>query len=320
LAGTRGGDRLVGNPYFSVIIPVFNRKVYLHRSIRSVLEQEFTDFELIVVDDGSIDNSGSVVLDFADARASLVRHSTNQGVCPARNTGIKRAQGLWLVFLDSDDEFVPGALSRLEKLTRERPVDVQRIASMYRWDDGSLSPDPQPRWQLLDYEGYIRWAAAAKRSDVHNCILRETFDRVMFPESRAYELEYHMDFAQLYRTWLVPKVVGLEHQDAPNNERNLATWARAQRLLQGARDREESMRRVLRAHGPALRRTAPDYYRVLSRTTVLFSLLAGQRGAGVRSARGYIREHGPDSKVLTACVAAMVAPRLLALLQALRGR
>lgn len=88
----------------SVIIPVYNVETYLPQCIESVLSQTFTDFELILVDDGSKDSSLSVCLDFAekDSRVKVI-HQDNSGVSTARNKGLAAASGTWVTFLDSDD-------------------------------------------------------------------------------------------------------------------------------------------------------------------------------------------------------------------------
>ncbi len=91
-------------PKVSVIVPVYNAEKYLHRCIDSILAQTFTDFELILVDDGSADNSGKKCDDYAkkDSRIVVI-HKENGGVSSARNKGIEVAQGEWISFVDSDD-------------------------------------------------------------------------------------------------------------------------------------------------------------------------------------------------------------------------
>lgn len=88
----------------SVIVPVYKSEQFLHRCIDSILAQSFTDFELLLVDDGSPDNCGAICDDYA-ARDNRVHvfHKVNGGVCSARNLGIEQAQGVWITFVDSDD-------------------------------------------------------------------------------------------------------------------------------------------------------------------------------------------------------------------------
>jgi glycosyltransferase involved in cell wall biosynthesis len=90
----------------SVVVPTFNRAKYLPSSIGSVLNQTFQDWELIVVDDGSTDNTQEVVESFNDPRITYV-YQENAERSAARNNGIKHAKGEWICFLDSDDEYNP---------------------------------------------------------------------------------------------------------------------------------------------------------------------------------------------------------------------
>ncbi len=96
-------------PLISVIIPTFNRGWTLRESIDSVLAQEFKDYELIVVDDGSTDNTQQILESYGK-RMVMLRQS-NKGVSAARNTGINKARGKYIAFLDSDDEWLPQKLS-----------------------------------------------------------------------------------------------------------------------------------------------------------------------------------------------------------------
>jgi len=100
------------NPTVSVIIPTFNRAHLVGRAIHSVLVQTYQDFEIIVVDDGSTDNTEKVIKSFNDPRIRYVRHEKNKGGSAARNTGIKTARGKYIAFLDDDDEWLPEKLEK----------------------------------------------------------------------------------------------------------------------------------------------------------------------------------------------------------------
>ena len=99
-------------PTVSAIIPAYNQGHYLGKAIQSVLNQTFADFEIIVVDDGSTDNTRTVVHNFTDPRVRYV-HQQNAGLSAARNTGIRHATGAFLTYLDSDDLFLPEKLAIL---------------------------------------------------------------------------------------------------------------------------------------------------------------------------------------------------------------
>ena len=100
-------------PFFSVIICAFDRAGLLPRALDSLLAQSEQDWEAVVVDDGSTDATPEVVQNYADRdpRIRLVQHAENRGVSAARNTGIENSSGLFVTFLDSDDEYAPDHLA-----------------------------------------------------------------------------------------------------------------------------------------------------------------------------------------------------------------
>jgi glycosyltransferase involved in cell wall biosynthesis len=102
-------------PKVSVIIPTHNRASLLGRAVNSVLSQTFIDFELIIVDDASNDQTDLVVKSFADRRIKYIHHEVNGGEAESRNTGIRNAQGEYIAYLDDDDEWLP---RKLEKQVR----------------------------------------------------------------------------------------------------------------------------------------------------------------------------------------------------------
>ena len=103
-------------PEISVIVPVYKAEAYLHACIDSILSQTFSDFELILVDDGSPDGCGAICDDYA-ARDSRVRviHQKNQGQAAARNHALAAAKGEWVCFVDSDDAVHPQMLECLRQ-------------------------------------------------------------------------------------------------------------------------------------------------------------------------------------------------------------
>lgn len=90
-------------PYFSIIIPSFNRAPIINRAVQGVLDQTFQDFEILIVDDGSSDNTKEILQVFTSDNRIKYIFQNNAGACSARNTGAKQATGVFLVFLDSDD-------------------------------------------------------------------------------------------------------------------------------------------------------------------------------------------------------------------------
>jgi glycosyltransferase involved in cell wall biosynthesis len=100
----------------SIIIPTYNREKFISRAIKSVLNQSYPDWELIIIDDASIDKTEAEVKNFQkDARIIYKKLPENKGVNYARNRGVEISSGEWISFLDSDDEYLPEALSNIKK-------------------------------------------------------------------------------------------------------------------------------------------------------------------------------------------------------------
>lgn len=109
-------------PFFSVIIPLYNREKTIARAINSILNQTFKDFEIIVVDDCSKDTSATIVYELQQQNTQIryIRNSTNQERCISRNIGIQHANGKYISFLDSDDYHLPNHLEKLYKFISEK--------------------------------------------------------------------------------------------------------------------------------------------------------------------------------------------------------
>jgi len=123
-SGNTGSEPVRGAaPRGSVIIPTYRRPQLLGAAIQSVLGQTFQDFEIVVVDDHSGDNTEQVVRSFPDPRIRYIEHRTNWRVAAARNTGVLNSSGEFVAFLDDDDEWVPDKLARqIEVFDSRAPV------------------------------------------------------------------------------------------------------------------------------------------------------------------------------------------------------
>jgi glycosyltransferase involved in cell wall biosynthesis len=172
----RAGDcRINRSPKVSVILPVYNREHMVRDAIASVLHQSMTDFELIVVDDGSTDQTAEIVDGVDDTRVRLVRHECNRGIPSARNSGLKAATGQYIAWLDSDDLARPsrfavqtdfldanpsiamvggqsGAIrpnGRRKRLQRRRPASHEEIVAMLLFRSPMLQSSIMGRAQVL---------------------------------------------------------------------------------------------------------------------------------------------------------------------------
>jgi glycosyltransferase involved in cell wall biosynthesis len=144
-------------PAVSVVIPLYNKDPFIARALNSVLAQNFHDFEVIVVDDGSTDGSVAIVREFSDPRIRLIQQE-NGGVSAARNRGIKAARADLVAFLDADDEWLPGFLETILHLRKRFPEAGAYATAISTARDGVVKRTqyrsiPSPNWEgmVTDY-------------------------------------------------------------------------------------------------------------------------------------------------------------------------
>lgn len=178
----------------SVIIPTYNRAEFLSTAITSVLNQTFQDFEIIVVDDCSKDNTPEVVSRFNDKRIKYIRNETNKGEAGARNTGIVNSNSEYIAFLDDDDEWLPEKLELQVNLLKNSPTKVGVVYTGYIEIDRT---NKKILWKMIP----------TKKGDIHKdmfiknyvgipstVILRRVcFERIgLFDENVVYPTDYDM--------------------------------------------------------------------------------------------------------------------------------
>jgi glycosyltransferase involved in cell wall biosynthesis len=137
-------------PFFSVVMPVYNRERYVREAIESVLAQDDADFELVVVDDGSTDRSVQIIRAIQDPRLRLV-HNDHGGGASARNKGLSVARGEFVVWIDSDDRQAPGAMAALRRSIAQHPTADVFYGDLEIFDD--RFPGQVHRTRYQDYQG-----------------------------------------------------------------------------------------------------------------------------------------------------------------------
>lgn len=123
---------------FSVVIPLYNKALNIKKTIQSVLNQTYSDFEIVVIDDGSTDNSLSIVNSLNDARLRIIEKA-NGGVSSARNRGVLEANNVWVAFLDGDDIWEPNHLQVVYDLIVTHPKDKVFCTAYVRSDRSDSS-------------------------------------------------------------------------------------------------------------------------------------------------------------------------------------
>lgn len=127
-------------PIISVIVPVYKAEKYLHKCVDSLLEQTFTDFEILLVDDGSPDKSGEICDEYAEKDSRIrVFHKENGGVSSARNLALDNAKGEFVMFLDSDDWLDNVCLDVCINTINDNVLDVLQFGFMYVYDTYQVS-------------------------------------------------------------------------------------------------------------------------------------------------------------------------------------
>lgn len=188
-------------PLISVIVPVYMVEPYLDRCITSIVRQSFRDIEVILVDDGTLDNCGKMCDDWAKKdRRIRVFHQKNYGLSAARNTGINHAQGKYLCFVDSDDYIETDMLEKLLAALLEQQADIavcnfvyeyERAEQIYRKNPESYQNDID---QTITGREIMLMAEQGKHS---YCVVawnklykRSLFEKLRYPEGKIHEDEF----------------------------------------------------------------------------------------------------------------------------------
>lgn len=177
----------------SIVVPVYKVRDYLPGCLDSILANDTSDCEIILVDDGSPDDSGAICDRYAQAHPDLIRviHQDNGGLGAARNTGVANAKGEWLFFIDSDDTIAPESLGVLKEAIRLGGAQV--IGFQFCADDGVNPPRPQScgfdaaasPFRLSDRKDYLLSLPSAWLRLWHRSLFTES--GVLFPSRVWYE-------------------------------------------------------------------------------------------------------------------------------------
>lgn len=143
------------NTFFSIIIPLYNKEKFIYNTLKSVLNQNFKDFDVWIIDDGSTDKSAEIVKQFEDKRIRYIKNE-NQGVSVARNTGMQLSKSPYIAFLDADDLWEENHLKSLYNLIEKFP-NAGLYCSRYKT---YITKDKTKKNTLIDiddnYEGYVK--------------------------------------------------------------------------------------------------------------------------------------------------------------------
>lgn len=157
------------HPALSIVMPVFNSGKYVSAAIRSILQQSFTDFELIIVEDGSTDESREIIASFDDKRIKLLQNERNMGIVYSRNRGLEIASGTYYAPFDADDVALPGKFHKQISFLKRNPAFGIVGCRAYHID-GSGNRLPS-RWRLPASPGQIPPILLFRNYFVHSAVV-----------------------------------------------------------------------------------------------------------------------------------------------------
>jgi glycosyltransferase involved in cell wall biosynthesis len=232
-------------PAVSVVLPTYQRASALRSAMASVLSQDFTDLELVVVDDASTDDTQAVVEGFHDDRIRYLRQPTNLGVSAARNRALRASRGDLVAFIDSDDEWLPGKLRKQVDRMAELPAQV---GLLYGGTE-NVEPDGSCRIVLPQQRGDLRFALA-RRNVVHGTsgvlMRRAVVSAIGFFDERvpaAEDWDYWLRAAQFFQFDHLDEPLVRYSNDASDALRKTLATADNQRARQRLYEKHRSRMR-----------------------------------------------------------------------------
>lgn len=199
------------NQLISIIVPVYNVEHYLDRCLKSILEQTYKNIEIVIVDDGSTDSSGIICDKYLTIDNRIkVFHKKNGGLSDARNYGIKKSNGEYLMFVDSDDYIPSNAIEILFNLITEKKADVS-IGKIKTGTSSNIeNNNNMPNIETFDNRQAIKemlYANKFSTSASGKLFKRELFKNVEFPLHKLYE-----DFHTIYKILDKSKLIVFENE------------------------------------------------------------------------------------------------------------
>lgn len=207
----------------SVIIPIYNKEAYVEACLESLLKQDFKDFEIVIVDDGSTDRSGEICDRMAERDSRiLVIHTPNGGVTAARRKGVEAAHGCYILFVDADDELLPHAMKTLYDAIEETQAD--EVVGVYRTQKGRIGDSGRRGWQdpftMIDDLLAVRnpfcilWGIIFRKELLDGCLTtpREVIER----EDILMQIKC---LVKRPKVFFIPDQVYLYNEDMPNDRK-----------------------------------------------------------------------------------------------------
>lgn len=223
------------SPIISIILPSYNRAHILVRAIESIMNQTFQDFEVIVVDDGSTDDTEEKVRSIKDKRIKYIRHEVNKGPAAARNTGISYASGSYIAFQDSDDEWQSEKLERQISIFHKAGEDVGVVYTGF-WRIFSDRKVYYPSEKIKNKNGDIHYELLNGNFIGMPTVMikRECFNKVgLFDEALPplEDWELFIRISRFYKFLLINEPLVLEYESNDSISKNRSSNIKSLRLI-----------------------------------------------------------------------------------------
>ena len=169
--------------FFTVIIPLYNKEKYIENAIKSVLNQTFTDFNLVIVNDCSTDKSVEIASKYISDTVGIIHHKKNTGLAAARNSGIKNSNSNYIIYLDADDLWKPTFLERIFLLIQNFP-EARIFGTNYEEIWGTVIKNSHNGSEILpiDFTGYINFFKINVKQGIYThgsvCFHKEVFEKI----------------------------------------------------------------------------------------------------------------------------------------------
>lgn len=261
---------------YSIITPTYNREDLIGRAIKSILAQTYEDFELIIVDDASTDNTIQVVESFLyDKRIKLIKCEVNGGVNTARNIGLSNisSQSQAITFLDSDDEFEPDALENmLAEMNMHKDVNYFRFGVKY--EDGKLANNIRHVGVKAGFDYYIKnlftigeWVCTFRRNIVDNGFSYST-------EVKAFEIIPYITLARQEEVFFSDKVVRKYYTGHESISNQKFSKEKLANTIKGYE--------IILNTNSDIKSTSPKVFSILNHTLANLYMMDGKKSKGLK--------------------------------------
>jgi len=268
------------NPFFTIVTASYNRAYIIEKPIRSVLNQSFGDFEHIIVDDGSTDNTEKVVKSFNDGRLVYIKlPQSSGGPCKPRNVGLGAARGQYVIILDSDDQLDKDTLTVYKEWIEKRPEMKVFLMDTMNEDEGKMRSgslkdivDPN-KATIFEYKDVL---CGGFTGDYLFCFKNEIVKKIKYPEGFKRNYNYLYKVSKEYDFFYIPKV-GLyitAHRTTGNDRLTRTIEKNAEYFIEWVDD-------YVRLFKEDTLKVCPQYMERWYREKGVLNVLAGKRKEGL---------------------------------------